>query len=81
MHRARKQEAQNSTGNASGDTHSKAGDPGLACLTIIARFHGIPADAEQLRHQSGISELTERFSENDLLFASSPWVSRHVACF
>lgn len=27
-----------------------AADPGLACLVVIARFHGIAADAGQLRH-------------------------------
>jgi ATP-binding cassette, subfamily B, bacterial HlyB/CyaB len=26
-------------------------DPGLACLLVIAKFHGVPADAGQLRHQ------------------------------
>ena len=28
-------------------------DPGLACLVAIARFHGVAADAAQLRHAAG----------------------------
>jgi subfamily B ATP-binding cassette protein HlyB/CyaB len=70
MHGARKHEAQHPTEDASRDPINRAGDPGLACLIVIARFHGIAADAEQLRHQSGISELSGRFSESDLLLAS-----------
>jgi subfamily B ATP-binding cassette protein HlyB/CyaB len=30
-------------------------DPGLAALVLIAQFHGIPTDIEQLRHASGLS--------------------------
>src|ERR1700683_1740036 len=66
MHAARKYEAHARTAETGGQT----GDPGLACLVIIARFHGIAADAEQLRHQAGVSGYTQRFSENDLLLAS-----------
>ena len=29
-------------------------DHGLACLVVIAQFHGIPADARQLRHAAGV---------------------------
>ncbi|WP_081935922.1 type I secretion system permease/ATPase [Burkholderia sp. 9120] len=32
---------------------SAAADPALACLVVIARFHGIAADASQLRHAAG----------------------------
>jgi subfamily B ATP-binding cassette protein HlyB/CyaB len=70
MHGARKHEAQNHATDASGDPNTVARDPGLACLVIIAHFHGIPADAEQLLHQSGLSQLSGRFAENDLLLAS-----------
>lgn len=31
-------------------------DPGLACLITIARFHGISADAAQLRHAAGTGD-------------------------
>ncbi|MEA2078655.1 MAG: cysteine peptidase family C39 domain-containing protein, partial [Pseudomonadota bacterium] len=30
-----------------------APDTGIACLSHIARLHGIPVDAGQLRHQYG----------------------------
>jgi len=40
-------------------------DPGLACLVVIARFHGIAAEAEQLKHNAAVT--TERFTENDLI--------------
>lgn len=30
---------------------SAAIDTGLSCLLIVARFHGVPADGAQLRHQ------------------------------
>ncbi|MDP9011732.1 MAG: type I secretion system permease/ATPase [Pseudomonadota bacterium] len=68
MYGARKQEAPNWTESTSRDP--SVGDPGLTCLIVIAHFHGIAADAEQLRHQSGLGELTGRFSENDLLLAA-----------
>nr|MBI3613584.1 type I secretion system permease/ATPase [Nitrospirota bacterium] len=32
-------------------TDSAAIDTGLSCLLIVARFHGVPADGAQLRHQ------------------------------
>jgi ATP-binding cassette, subfamily B, bacterial HlyB/CyaB len=67
---ARKHEAQHRAMDAGTDTHNLAEDAGLACLVIIAHFHGIPADARQLRHQSGLGELTGCFSESDLLLAS-----------
>ena len=68
MYGARKPEAPNWTESASRDPST--GDSGLTCLIVIAHFHGIAADAEQLRHQSGLGELTGRFSENDLLLAA-----------
>jgi len=49
---------------------SSAQDPGLACLVIIAHFHGIAADANHLRHQFARSQRAERFSERDLLLAA-----------
>jgi len=39
-------------------------DPGLAALVLIARFHGIAADAEQLRHAAGIK--SEAFNDQEL---------------
>jgi subfamily B ATP-binding cassette protein HlyB/CyaB len=42
-------------------------DSGLTCLVLIARFHGLPADAAQLRHKHGSSA---RFGETDLLIAA-----------
>jgi ATP-binding cassette, subfamily B, bacterial HlyB/CyaB len=70
MHGARKHEAQYRAMDADRDALGAAVDPGLACLILIAHFHGIAADAEQLRHQSGLGELTGCFSESDLLLAS-----------
>lgn len=43
-------------------------DPGLAALVLIARFHGIAADAAHLRHQG--APRTSRFSTTDLLLAA-----------
>jgi ATP-binding cassette, subfamily B, bacterial HlyB/CyaB len=40
-------------------------DPGLAALVLIARLHGVAADANQLRHAAAIG--TERFGEQDLI--------------
>lgn len=45
-----------------GDT--EVDDTGLHGLVVIARFHGIAADAAQLRHMSG---STEALNERDLL--------------
>ncbi|EBY2752537.1 hypothetical protein DVF53_18135 [Salmonella enterica subsp. enterica serovar Kottbus] len=28
-------------------------DPGLACLVMLARYHQVPASAEQLHHEYG----------------------------
>ena len=43
-------------------------DPGLTSLVLIARFHGIAADASQLRHQAALR--APRFSTTDLLIAA-----------
>lgn len=43
-------------------------DSGLACLLILARFHGVPANGGQLRHQFG--EPSKTLSDNDLLRAA-----------
>jgi subfamily B ATP-binding cassette protein HlyB/CyaB len=43
-------------------------DPGLMALVLIARFHGIAADAEQLRHAAAIK--SELFSAQDLVLAA-----------
>ncbi len=45
-------------------------DSGLACLVIIAHFHGVAADPLQLQHHSGRSALGECFSASDLLLAA-----------
>ncbi|MGI4813663.1 MAG: type I secretion system permease/ATPase [Janthinobacterium lividum] len=44
------------------------GDSGLMSLVLIARFHGIAADAEQLRHAAGIK--SQAFSSRDLSLAA-----------
>src|SRR5438093_1502531 len=43
-------------------------DTGLFCLLMLARFFGLPADGEQLRHQ--FSESGTNLSETDLLRAA-----------
>lgn len=43
-------------------------DTGLVCLLILARFHDLPADGAQLRHQFAQSEQT--LSDTDLLRAA-----------
>ncbi|RKZ51847.1 MAG: type I secretion system permease/ATPase [Candidatus Parabeggiatoa sp. nov. 3] len=43
-------------------------DTGLICLALLARFHHLPADIEQLKHQFGQSGQV--FSETDLLRAA-----------
>src|SRR5713226_1771581 len=35
------------------DTEQKANDPGLTCLVILLRIHGIAAEVEQIRHKMG----------------------------
>lgn len=70
MHGAWKHEARDGPTEAAAETRGVAGDAGLACLIVIAHYHGIAANAEQLQHQFGLSELSGRFSESDLLLAS-----------
>ena len=43
-------------------------DTGLSCLLIVARFHGVPADGAQLRHQ--FAKGGARFGETELLQAA-----------
>nr|WP_157503908.1 ABC transporter transmembrane domain-containing protein [Luteibacter rhizovicinus] len=43
-------------------------DPGLRGLVLLAQFHGIPADAAQMRHDAGIGDRD--FAEADLLIAA-----------
>ena len=43
-------------------------DTGLACLALVARFHGLPANPEQIAHQSG--KPGEPFSSDDILRAA-----------
>lgn len=45
-------------------------DTGLACLVMLARYHGLPADPDHLRHQRGTSD---DFSSREIvLSAKSP---------
>ena len=53
--------------NAS-ETNRPAHDPALVCLVIIARFHGIAADAAQLRHAAALNY--ERFDKNALILSA-----------
>ncbi len=43
------------------DTEQKANDPGLTCLVILLRAHGIAAEVEQIRHRMGnrVVRITE----------------------
>jgi subfamily B ATP-binding cassette protein HlyB/CyaB len=43
-------------------------DPGLAALVLIARYHNIAVEPQQLRHAAGIK--SERFTERDLALAA-----------
>ena len=53
---------------ASAGPDSELKDSALLCLLIMARLFGLPADAEQLRHQ--FSESGKLLSETDLLRAA-----------
>ena len=44
-------------------------DTGLHCLLLMARYHGVPADGAQLRHQFG--EVNQRVSDTNLLRAAT----------
>ena len=50
------------------EDNSQAVDSGLACLIMLSRLHGLPADAGQLRHQFGRSG--EAFNDSDILRAA-----------
>src|SRR5437016_14662105 len=56
------------TGGASAGPPPELKDTGLFCLLMLARFLGLPADGEQLRHQ--FSESGTNLSETDLLRAA-----------
>lgn len=43
-------------------------DTGLACLALLARFFGIPADTDQIKHQ--FTEASKQFGETELLLAA-----------
>ncbi len=45
----------------------RAVDSGIACLVIIARFHGLPADPDHLAHQRG---QTDYFSVRDIVLSA-----------
>lgn len=54
--------------NESGDAQPVIHDPGLTALVMIARFHGIAADAQQLRHTAGVGG--HRFDETQLVLSA-----------
>jgi len=43
-------------------------DTGLACLVMIAKFHGVAADAEQIKHVFAIGN--DGMNETDILRAA-----------
>jgi len=49
-------------------TKTPTPDTGLACLVMLARFHGVSASAEQLAHQYGKSGST--FTHTEILLAA-----------
>lgn len=59
---------------STGETHaqvkrdSSSVDPGLTALVRIARFHGIAADADQLRHAAALPSTA--FEPSDLILAA-----------
>jgi len=54
--------------NEDGGAQPVIHDPGLAALVMIARFHGIAADVQQLRHASGVNG--HRFDETQLMLSA-----------
>jgi subfamily B ATP-binding cassette protein HlyB/CyaB len=54
--------------NAATDAGTPFEDSGLASLAIIGRFHGIPVDPNQLRHD--FAKTRERFAAADLVLAA-----------
>ncbi|CAB3751245.1 type I secretion system permease/ATPase [Paraburkholderia solisilvae] len=57
----------NASTNTSTNPDAKS-DPGLAALIIIAGFHGLPAEAEQLRHAAG--GKSTQFDDRDLVLSA-----------
>ncbi|GLQ42124.1 type I secretion system permease/ATPase [Dyella nitratireducens] len=53
---------------ATADTSNVKPDPGLALLLLIAGFHGIPAEANQIRHNAALQGGV--FEEGDLVLAA-----------
>ena len=54
--------------NAATDAGAPIEDTGLASLAIVGRFHGIPVDPSQLRHD--FAKARERFAPGDLVRAA-----------
>lgn len=55
-------------GTSTASVNDMPADTGLTCLLIIARFHDLPADRSQLRHQ--FAQSGQAFSDADLLRAA-----------
>lgn len=70
MHAARKHEGQEPREDAIPGVNGATVDSGVACLTVIAHYHGIPADSAQVLHRSGMGGSARALSEEDLLLAS-----------
>ena len=49
-------------------TPPQESDTALACLVLLARFFGLPADAEQLKHEFG--QAGKLFGESEILHAA-----------
>ena len=54
--------------HAAQDEAAPLTDTGLACLAIVGRFHGIPVDPQQLKHD--FAKVRERFGASDLVLAA-----------
>src|SRR3569623_2181331 len=50
------------------DSSSATSDSGLTCLVMLARFHGVAADPNQIKHHYGRTGLT--FGSTEILRAS-----------
>ncbi len=55
-------------GSAATGSNVLAEDTGLASLAIVARFHGIPVDPQQLKHE--FAKVRERFEPTELVLAA-----------
>lgn len=62
------QYSSNTPRTAPEDTYKNPEDPGVGALVLIARYHKLSADAQQIRHTAGIG--TARLSERDLILAA-----------